>query len=169
MRPSPQSFPTGRHRSRTPSRPTSTTPHGSSSASIALHAALLRHQPGLESETGRFRTQQVWIGPGGAGPCTAEFVAPHHERIAAAITDLVRFTTRKDLSVVVQAAVVNTRYLTDALGLAEMTALRALATLTDRGILTESTGQGRNRVWRHREILDVLDRYAETVRRTGRP
>ena len=35
----------------------------------------------------------------------------------------------------------------------------------DRGVLTESTGKSRNRVWQHRGIFEVLDGYAEKIRR----
>ena len=59
----------------------------------------------------------------------------------------------------------NTKYLMSTLGLGEMGALRALDTLTDRGVLTESTGKSRNRVWQHRGIFEVLDGYAEKIRR----
>lgn len=59
----------------------------------------------------------------------------------------------------------NTKYLMSALGLGVMGALRALDALTDRGVLTESTGKSRNRVWQHPGIFDVLDRYAENIRR----
>jgi hypothetical protein len=51
------------------------------------------------------------------------------------------------------------------LGLGEMAALRALDTLTDRGVLAESTGRSRNRVWQHGGIFDALDGYAEKIRR----
>ena len=47
-------------------------------------------------------------------------------------------------------------------------ALRALvreATLTDRAILIERTGQSRNRVWSHPGIISVLEDYAEAIRR----
>jgi hypothetical protein len=60
---------------------------------------------------------------------------------------------------------VNTKYLMSALGLGEMAALRALDTLTGRGVLAETTGQGRNRVWQHRGIFEVLDGYTEQIRR----
>ena len=60
---------------------------------------------------------------------------------------------------------VNTKYLMSTLRLGEMGALRALDTLTDRGVLTESTGKSRNRVWQHRGIFEVLDGYAEKIRR----
>lgn len=252
---------------------------------LKMHEALMRHQSGLEHEAGHYRQEQVWIGPGNAGPRQAEFVAPHHDRVPGAIGDLVRFVKRQDISVLVQVAVahaqfetihpfvdgngrtgralaqsilrnkglvgstavpisagllvntgryfaaltafragdagpiirefamasriaastgtrlvddlvvqldesrallhgirsdaaawkilpalvgqpaVNTKYLKSALALGEMAALRALDTLTDRGVLTETTGHGRNRVWQHRGIFEVLDGYAEKIRR----
>jgi Fic family protein len=254
-------------------------------AILQMHSALLRHQPGLEHEAGSYRREQVWIGPGNAGPRQAEFVAPHHDRVPGAIADLVRFVTRQDLSVLVQVAVahaqfetihpfvdgngrtgralaqsilrnkglvgstavpisagllvntdryfaalsafrtgdagpiirefalasriaastgthlvddlvgqlddsrarmqgirtdaaawrilpalvgqpaVNTKYLKSALGLGPVAAQRALDTLTDRGVLVETTGRGRNRVWQHRGIFEVLDGYADRIRR----
>lgn len=69
------------------------------------------------------------------------------------------------LPVLIGQPAVNTRYLMNRLGLGEMTALRALATLTERGVLTEISGRARGRVWQHRGILDVLDDYAATIRR----
>jgi Fic family protein len=254
-------------------------------AILAMHRALMRHRRGFEHDAGRYRTEQVWIGAGEAGPRLAEFVAPHHDRIPDAIADLVGFVKREDVSVLVQVAVahaqfetihpfpdgngrtgralaqsilrnkglvgstavpisagllvdteryfaaltafrsgdagpivsdfasasriaattgtqlvddlvaqledsrqklrglrsdaaawrilpalvgqpaVNTKYLMRALGLGEMGALRALDTLADRGVLTESTGRSRNRVWQHPGIFDVLDGYAEKIRR----
>lgn len=117
-----------------------------------MHAALLRHRPGPETQAGRFRQEQVWIGSGNAGPRLAEFVAPHHNRVPRAIADIGQ-------------PAVDTHYLTDALGLGEMAALRARDALTDRGVLTETTGRGRHRVWQHRGIFEVLDGYAERIRR----
>ncbi|MFL0516975.1 Fic family protein [Brevibacterium luteolum] len=253
---------------------------------LGMHAELMRDQHGLEpAAAGCLRDQQVWIGRGDAGPRIADFVAPHHDRVPAAIDDLVAFMKRQDFPVLAHAAVahaqfetihpftdgngrtgralihamlrraclvrstavpvsaglltdidlyfaaldayrrgdagpiiraftqaartaavtaaelvdsltvelehsrsrltglradaaawtalpvligqpvVNTRYLTTQLGMGEMTALRALATLTERGVLTEITGRARGRVWQHRGILDVLDDYAATIRR----
>ncbi|MEV8249906.1 Fic family protein [Microbacterium sp. NPDC076768] len=252
---------------------------------LAMHHALMIHQSGFENDAGRYRSEQVWIGPGEAGPRLADFVAPHHGRIPEMIADLVGFIAREDLTVLVQMAVahaqfetihpfpdgngrtgralaqsilrnkglvgstavpisagllvhmeryfaaltafrtgdaepiirefaaasriaattgtqlvddlaeqlqdarrklrglrsdatawrilpvligqpvINTRYLMDSIGLGEMAALRALDALTDRGVLLESTGRNRNRVWQHREILDILDSYAATIRR----
>ncbi|MCT9001063.1 Fic family protein [Microbacterium sp. PMIC_1C1B] len=253
---------------------------------LAMHKALMLHHPGFSpDDAGRFRTEQVWIGPGEAGPRTADFVAPHHNRIAEAIEDLVRFVGRQDVPVLAQVAVahaqfetihpfpdgngrtgralaqsilrnkglvgstavpisagllvdvpryfdalgefrggdagpiirafarasriaattgsqlvddlveqleesrakmagirsdaaawkilprlvgqpaVNANYLKDTLGLGEMTALRALDSLMERRVLTETTGRSRGRVWQHRGIFDVLDSYAAVIRR----
>ena len=51
------------------------------------------------------------------------------------------------------------------LGLGDMAALRALDALVDRGVLSESTGKARSRIWQHRGIFEVLDAYAESIRR----
>lgn len=257
-----------------------------SQAILDMHKALMSHQSGFPAEdAGRYRREQVWIGPGEAGPRVAEFVPPHHERVPGAIEDLVKFVKREDISVLVQVAVahaqfetihpfpdgngrtgralaqsilrnkglvgatavpisagllvnvdqyfaaltsyragdagplvrafasasrtaastgmqlvdelveqledsrrklagvradaaawkilptlvgqpaVNTSHLKSTLGLGEMAALRALDTLVDRGVLSETTGRSRRRVWEHRGIFDVLDAYAATIRR----
>lgn len=47
-----------------------------------------------------------------------------------------------------------------------MTAQRALAQLTESGVLQEATGRSRNRVWQHRGILRILDAHAAEVRRS---
>ena len=60
---------------------------------------------------------------------------------------------------------VNVKYLKNALGLGEMTALRALDSLTERDVLIETTGKSRGRVWQHRGIFDALDAYATEIRR----
>ena len=253
---------------------------------LAMHKALMLHQHGFDPiGAGRFRDEQVWIGPGQAGPRTAEFVAPHRDRIHGAVTDLVEFIRRQDISVLVQVAVshaqfetihpfpdgngrtgralaqsilrnkglvgstavpisagllvdtahyfaalgsfregdagpivrefagaariaattgsrlvddlaaqleesraklagiradaaawrilptligqpaVNTKFLMTELGLGEMAALRALDTLSSRGVLVETSGHARKRVWQHKGILEVLDSYAANIRR----
>jgi hypothetical protein len=47
-----------------------------------------------------------------------------------------------------------------------MSAARALAQLTDAGILTETNGLRRNRVWQQSEILNILDEYARSIKRS---
>lgn len=253
---------------------------------LAMHKALMLQQYGFDAaQAGRFRGEQVWIGPADAGPRTADFVAPHHDRVHAAMADLVAFVQREDLPVLVQVALahaqfetihpftdgngrtgrslaqsvlrnkgvvqsaavpisagllvdvdryfaalgsfrtgdaapiilefarasriaavtgsqlvddlaaqlaqsraqmhgirsdaaawrilpvlvgqpaVNTKYLVQTLGLGEMAALRALEAMTVRGVLIETTGRSRGRVWQHRGMLGVLDDYA--ARRNG--
>lgn len=77
---------------------------------LGMHRALLEHQPGLEGHAGTYRREQVWIGPGRAGPRTAEFVAPHHDRIASGVADLISFVARDDLPVLVQVAVAHAQF-----------------------------------------------------------
>lgn len=74
-------------------------------------------------------------------------------------------TAWKVLPLLVAQPVVNVRYLQSQHGLAEVAALRAMETLTERGILRERTGWKRNRVWAHQGILSALDDYAESIRR----
>ena len=61
--------------------------------------------------------------------------------------------------------VINTAYLQEQLGMNAMSAGRALEQLTDAGVLTETTGLRRNRVWQQSEILGILDGYAASIRR----
>ncbi len=62
--------------------------------------------------------------------------------------------------------VVNARYLEDRFEMSAPTAQRALAQLTDAGVLSERTGLKRDRVWQHAGILTVLDAYAASLRRS---
>jgi Fic family protein len=82
--------------------------HLDDNAIIAMHAALLdRSNPTI---TGRWRDQQVWIGPGDFGPHIAGFVPPHHERVPDAMADLIEFCNRTDLQPLVQAAVAHAQF-----------------------------------------------------------
>ncbi|SCX15153.1 Fic family protein [Mycolicibacterium fluoranthenivorans] len=76
-------------------------------AVLAMHAALMagqsRHTPG------RWRTEQVWIG-GGNSPHTAMFVPPRHERVPAAIDDLIAFSARDDVALLAQIAVAHAQF-----------------------------------------------------------
>ncbi len=255
---------------------------------LEMHRELMEHQSGFDQrEAGKIRSEQVWVGPGDAGPLLADFVPPHHTRVMQAMTDLSEFLAREDLPVLVQAAVahaqfetihpfvdgngrtgralvhaifaakgvaastsipisagllvdvpryfraltafrsgdagpiirqfaqasriavqggmrlvddlanqlaasratldgvrsdaaawrvlpllvgqpaINVKFLRAKLGISEMTALRALETLTAAGILAESTGKARSRVWQHGGIFGVLDAYAGNFRRAA--
>lgn len=77
-------------------------------AMLAMHAALLgQHHPDI---AGRWRDKQVWIGSSSYGPHTAVFVPPHHDRVPAAIDDLVEFMRRDDLAVLPQAALAHAQF-----------------------------------------------------------
>ena len=70
------------------------------------------------------------------------------------------------LPLLVGQPIVNAAHLREVLGVPAMSAQRALAQLTEAGVLQEATGRSRNRVWQHRGILAVLDGCAELVRRS---
>lgn len=74
---------------------------------LDIHEALMRGQP--HADPGRFRQQQVWIGVGPT-PHGADFVAPHHERIAAAVEELCEFSERTDLPVLAHVALAHAQF-----------------------------------------------------------
>ncbi|GAA4152000.1 Fic family protein [Leifsonia shinshuensis] len=75
---------------------------------IATHAALVEdHAPEL---TGGYRREQVWIGGSGVSPHGAAFVPPHHERVPAAMADLVAFTGRWDIPALLHAAIAHAQF-----------------------------------------------------------
>ena len=67
---------------------------------------LERHSPGMVG----WRDEPVWVGGGGSTPLTADYVAPDHRRIAGAVDDLVRFSTRDDLLLLPQIAVAHAQF-----------------------------------------------------------
>jgi Fic family protein len=69
------------------------------------------------------------------------------------------------LPLLVAHPVVNAKFLTSQVGLADASAQRALTQLTSAGVLHERTGLRRNRVWQHDGILRVLDAHAASTRR----
>jgi hypothetical protein len=147
-----------------------------SSTAVPISAGLLVPVDRYFAALGAFRS-------GDAGPIIREFARA--SRIAAAtgtklVDDLVAqlgesrarlqglrsdAAAWKVLPALVGQPAVNTKYLTNGLGIGEMAALRALEALTERGVLTEMTGRARGRVWQHRGIFDVLDGYAAEIRR----
>ncbi len=76
---------------------------------IAMQSEILRDdQP---ENTGRWRTEQVWIG-GGFGNCphSAAFVPPHKDRVADLMNDLVEFARRTDLPSLPQIAIAHAQF-----------------------------------------------------------
>jgi Fic family protein len=82
--------------------------HLDAQAIIDMHEVLLTATH--PEWTGHFRDKQVWIGGTTYGPHEAHFVPPHHERVPAAIDDLVAFLARDDLPVLVQAALAHAQF-----------------------------------------------------------
>jgi Fic family protein len=77
-------------------------------AILAMHGALMRaSHPDM---AGKWRTEQVWIGGGAFGPRGADFVAPHHERIHAAIEDMLSFAQRSDIPTLPQIAITHAQF-----------------------------------------------------------
>jgi Fic family protein len=60
--------------------------------------------------TGDFRDEQVWVGGDAYSPHGATHVAPHHERVPAAIDDLIRFANRQDLGALAHIAVTHAQF-----------------------------------------------------------
>lgn len=75
---------------------------------LAAHRALLDGH--TYADPGRFRSTQVWIGSDAISPHTASFVPPHHDRVPAAMDDLLAFVRRADLPVLVHAAVAHAQF-----------------------------------------------------------
>lgn len=59
---------------------------------------------------GVWRGQQVWIGGSALGPHQAKFVPPVHQRVPAAIEDLVQFIDRDDIPILAQAAIAHAQF-----------------------------------------------------------
>lgn len=72
---------------------------------LAMHRELTR---GLQQDSGMLRTEWVWIK--GDSPVTADYVAPHHERVPAALEDLVAFMNRHDIDPLAQAAIAHAQF-----------------------------------------------------------
>ncbi|MCZ2849111.1 Fic family protein [Modestobacter sp. VKM Ac-2978] len=80
----------------------------SPSTILAMHAALLDEvEPTI---SGRWRTDQVWIGGDSYGPHGAAFIPPVADDVPALIDDLVAFTHREDVPVLVLAAVSHAQF-----------------------------------------------------------
>ncbi|PWJ51190.1 Fic family protein [Quadrisphaera granulorum] len=77
-------------------------------ALLAMQRALL--EASAPSIAGRWRSEQVWIGGDTYGPHGAEFVPPHHEDVPALIDDLVAFSARGDVQVLVHTALAHAQF-----------------------------------------------------------
>lgn len=108
---------------------------------LEMHRMLFSESRSMAEEAGRFRQQQVWIGPGAGGPLLADFVPPRHQRIPDAISDLMAFIGREDLPVLIQAAIAHAQFetihpFTDGNGRTGRALIHAI--LKDKGLVTDS-------------------------------
>ena len=71
------------------------------------HALLLDSNPEI---SGKYRTEQVWIGGEDYSPHHADFVPPHQKEVSKAIVDLVKYARRVDIPPLVQAAIVHAQF-----------------------------------------------------------
>lgn len=75
---------------------------------IAMQSALLgSRSPDL---TGGWRHEQVWIGGSSLSPHLANFVPPHHDRVSAAMDDLVAFAGRSDIPTLAHVAIAHAQF-----------------------------------------------------------
>ncbi len=144
---------------------------------VPISAGLLTDVDSYFSALGAFRA-------GDAGPIirrfadAARFAAVTGEGLVDALADRLSESLEalaglrpqsaawRVLPLLIGQPVVNSRYLQRTLQLNDVTAVRALDALTERGVLVERTGRARNRIWQHNGVLEVLDDYAAEVRRT---
>jgi Fic family protein len=80
----------------------------SGQAIIEMHRALLSES--APEIVGQWRDQQVWIGGRLSSPHDATFVPPHHDRIPAAIEDLIAFLARSDVPAFQQALISHAQF-----------------------------------------------------------
>ena len=150
-----------------------------SSSAIPLSAGLLTNLSGYFESLGTFRS-------GDAGPLIRQFANAAHYAAATGeqlVDDLIEQMeiskqmlsgVRSDsaawrvLPELIAQPVINSNYLITTLGLNEMTAIRAIKTLENRGVIRELTGWRRRRAWEHSGILNALDEFGSKIRRESR-
>ncbi len=76
-------------------------------AILVMHKTLMAGEPAI---AGQWRSQQVWIGPGEAGPRIADYVPPRHDTIPMLMDDLTAFMARTDMPVLIQAALAHAQF-----------------------------------------------------------
>ncbi|MGV0633880.1 Fic family protein [Mycolicibacillus trivialis] len=77
-------------------------------AILDMHRVLMHAS--TPAAAGNWRDEQVWIGGGPFGPRGADYIAPHHRRVPAAIDDLIAFAGRVDVPALVQIAIAHAQF-----------------------------------------------------------
>lgn len=146
---------------------------------IPISAGLLTDIGAYFAALGAFRT-------GDAGPIIAQFTraarfASHSGRqlmdeLLTVLNEMEHALAgvRRDssawtlLPTLIAQPVVNLNFVAAALETNQVTPRRAVDAPVERGVLHETSGHRRNRVWRQSEVLGVLDAFADGARRSGR-
>ncbi|WP_035253738.1 Fic family protein [Agrococcus lahaulensis] len=147
---------------------------------LEMHRALMRGQD--RHTPGAFRAEQVWIG-GGAGPRTASFVPPLHQRVAADMQDLAAFIERNDLPSLAHAALAHAQFetihpFTDGNGrtgralvhamLRRAGTTRRVATPISAGLLTDPEGYFTAlTAFRQGDARPILETFARSARQAA--
>lgn len=77
---------------------------------LTMHRELLARQPGWEPYAGVYRGELVWVGGDRGSPRNARHIAPRHELVPAAVSDMLAFIGRNDLPVLAQAAIAHAQF-----------------------------------------------------------
>jgi hypothetical protein len=78
---------------------------------LRWHRLLTEGHPRMKhGDIGAYRAQQNWIGGDGYGPRNAAFIPPRPQDVETHVIDLGRYTSRTDVSPVVQAAIAHARF-----------------------------------------------------------
>jgi len=75
---------------------------------LRMHALLMESEPA--HTPGQWRREPVWIGRNGTSPVGADFVGPAWESVPELIADLVKFAQRRDVGVLVLAAISHAQF-----------------------------------------------------------
>lgn len=138
---------------------------------------------GLLRETERYFEALTAYRAGDAGPIISQFsdaaryaavtgrglVAQLEEEVSRALALL--HGVRRDaaawrlIPLLVTNPVLDAGFVKARLGLSDAAAHRAINVAVGRGVLRETTGRSRRRLWQHDGILAVLDGYAAAIRR----
>lgn len=70
------------------------------------------------------------------------------------------------LPLLIEQPIINVEYLTERLGIAPITARRALNTLAEHKVVSVTMGGRRNAVWEHKGIIAALNEYSAGLRRS---
>lgn len=108
---------------------------------LDMHRALMDGTHDTDA-AGRWREEQVWIGTSTVSPIGAEFVPPHHTRVAELMADVMDYARRTDVPAIVQSAIAHAQFetihpFTDGNGRTGRALLHAM--LKHRGVASNVT------------------------------